>query len=373
MKLLLTYDLKKLMKNYKRDYKITEKENLIGIENISKQGRPHLVKLPSKLTISPEVAGLIVGEGYLGGRSFVFANSNEKAIDLVLDFLRQFKIPVRMYLEISTKNVSKKFIKNSQYFWENHLNIKLDRVRKREEFNNITKNGTIHLCLNGKIICEIIEKIINLSKRKAEKNKNVSTSYLKGIIAAEGNINVKGKTNCLYMVRISATKQEERNHYKRCLNSSGVNIYCKDMLSVSKEEAKEKKWKTTKGRAGCVIISRWENFVKVLELGLLDLNIEKREKFIKSFINNKFTKQFLDFKYFIDRKFSMKDAQNYFNLKGRYLNRVLTLYNQGYIKRKKLNKVKFEYMLTKEYLNLYNKIIQEARLFQITPSFNSQS
>lgn len=373
MKPLLTYNIKKLMKNYKRDYKIRERVNIIEMEKISKQGRPQLVKLPSKLTISPEVAGLIVGEGYLGGRSFVFANSNENAIDLVLDFLKQFKIPLRIYLEISTKNVSKDFIKKSQDFWENHLNIKLYRVRKREEFNNITKNGTIHLCLNGKIICEIIEKIINLSKRKVEKNKNLSINYLKGIIAAEGNINVKEKTSCLYMVRISATKQEERNHYKRCLNSSGVKIYCKDMLSVSKEEAKERKWKTTKGRAGCVIISRWENFVKILELGLLDLNVEKREKFIKSFINNKFTKQFLDFKYFINKKFSMKEAQNYFNLKGRYLNRVLTLYDQGYIERKNLNKVKFEYVLTKKYLNLYNRIMQEAKLFQITPSFNSQS
>jgi len=113
--------------------------------------------------------------------------------------------------------------------------------------------------------------------------------------------------------------------------------------------------------------------VKILELGLLDLNLEKREKFIKSFINNKFSKQFLDFKYFISRKFSMKEAQKYFDLKGRYLNRILTFYDKGYIERKKINKVKFEYMLTKKYVSLYNRIMQEAKLFQITPSFNSQS
>lgn len=361
------------MKNYKREYKITEKENLIEMEKSSKQGRPRLVKLPSKLTISPEVAGLIVGEGYLGGRYFVFANSNENAIDLVLNFLKQFKLPLRIYLEISTKNVSNEFIKKSQYFWENHLNIKLDRIREREEFNNITKNGTIHLCLNGKIICEIIEKIINLSKRKVEKNKNLSISYLKGIIAAEGNINIKEKTGCLYMVRISASKPEERRHYKRCLEKAGIKIFCEDMPTISPEEGIKRGWKTTGGRAGAVIISKWENFVKIFELNLLELHKDKEGKFMKYFVNNKFTKQFLDFKYFINRKFSMKEAQKYFNFKGRHVDRILTLYNQGYIKRKNMNKVKFEYMLTKKYINLYNKIMQKLKLFQITPSLNSQS
>ena len=69
----------------------------------------------------------------------------------------------------------------------------------------------------------------------------------------------------------------------------------------------------------------------------------------------------------------MKEAQKYFDLKGRYLNRILTFYDKGYIERKKINKVKFEYMLTKKYVSLYNRIMQEAKLFQITPSFNSQS
>lgn len=52
----------------------------------------------------------------------------------------------------------------------------------------------------------------------------------------------------------------------------------------------------------------------------------------------------------------MKDAQRYFNLKGRHLSRVFTLYNQGYLSRKKINQVKFIYKLTKKYANLYNKM-----------------
>ena len=164
----LNFNIKKIIQEIqstKEKYKIISKDNLLQVNKIylNKKGRSFYTNLPKEIRISPKVVGLIVGEGYLGGRSFVFANSNENAIDLVLNFLKQFKIPLRIYLEISTKNVSKNFIKKSQSFWESHLNIKLDRIREREEFNNITKNGTIHLCLNGKIICKLIEKIILLS------------------------------------------------------------------------------------------------------------------------------------------------------------------------------------------------------------------
>lgn len=220
------------------------------------------------------------------------------------------------------------------------------------------------MCLNGKIICNIINHLIKDAKKKIEKNKKLAIGYLKGILAAEGNINVKKSTNCLYMVRISASKKEEREHYKKCLKKVGINIFCKDMPTVSKEEAKERNWKTTKGRAGCVIISKWENFVKILMLNLLDINNEKRLKFIKYLMNNKFTKQFLDFKPLISKKFTMKEAQKYFKFEGRYLNRVLTLHKLGYIKKYEIKPNRFKYQLTKRYLELYKKINSETKILE---------
>ncbi len=256
----------------------------------------------------------------------------------------------------------KNFAKKSKKIWENKLNIKLAKVRERKEFNNITKNGTIHLCLNGKIICDIINEISTGTKNKIEKNKKLSINYLKGILAAEGNINIKSSTKCVYMVRISASKKEEREHYKRCLNKIGIQIFCKDMSTISKKEAKKRNWKTDKGRAGCVIISKWENFIKILKLNLLEINEEKREKFIKHFVNNKFTKQFLDFKPFLTKEFTMKEAQNLFRFKGRRLNRILTLEKAKYIKRKEIKKNRFTYYLTPKYLELYEKINSEIKL-----------
>lgn len=64
----------------------------------------------------------------------------------------------------------------------------------------------------------------------------------------------------------------------------------------------------------------------------------------------------MDFGYFLNKEFTMKEAQTYFNFKGRYLNRVLTLYKDGYLSRKKMNKKGFKYKLTDKYLFLYNKL-----------------
>ncbi len=157
-------------------------------------------------------------------------------------------------------------------------------------------------------------------------------------------------------------EKKKREHYKKCLEKAGLKIYCEDMPTVSKQEAKQRGWKTNKGRAGAVIISRWENFVKVFNLGLLDLSSDKKTKFLEHFVNNKFTKQFLDFRYFISKEFTMKQAQNHFGFSGRCVDRVLTLCKQGYISRRKTNQRDYVYKLTNKYINLYNKLRNELKL-----------
>ena len=359
MRTPLIFNTEGLIKNLNSPmefYEIKKSKNNLGITKKykNKRGKPFSVTLPKEIRISPETVGLIVGDGFTGDRHFVFANSNEKAIIEVLDFLGQFRLPIKMYLEISIKNESKNFKNQCKKFWENCFKTKINRIRLRKEFNNITRYGTIHLILSNSLLAKILKQMISLSKTKIEKNKQFSIDYLKGIIAAEGNINVKRTTNCVYMIRISASKEKERRHYKKCLKKAGLNIYCKDMPTISKSEAKQKGWKTDKGRAGAVIISRWENFIKVFDLGLLDLSDDKKAKFLRYFLNNKFTKQFLAFQHFLNKEFTMKEAQIFFGFSGKYVNRVLTLHKQGYLSRKKIDKI-FTCRLTNKYTDLYNK------------------
>lgn len=361
MKTILIFNTESLIKKIntiEEFYEINENKNLLEIEKKYKnhKGNNFSTKLPKEIKISPEAVGLIVGEGFIGNRRFVFANCNEKAIDIILEFLRQFNLQLNFYLEISVKNKNSKFIKECNNFWKHHLKFKINKIRLRKEFYNSGNNGTIHISLYNSLLAKILGQIIKISKKKIEKDKELARGYLKGVIAAEGNINIKKSTNCVYMVRISASKPEEREHYKRCLEKAGISIFCGDMPTVSPDEGIKRGWKTTKGRAGAVIISKWENFVKILELDLLKLYEEKQEKFNKYFLNNKFTKQFIDFKKFIGKEFTMKEAQNHFKFAGRHLNRVLTFYKKGYISRRRLDKHRLIYKLTENYLALYNKL-----------------
>jgi len=365
MRTYLNFSTKKLVSDFNSINEFytlfKNKDKLKIVKNYkNKKGRPFSIILPTYIKISPEVVGLIVGEGFIGKRHFVFANSNKNAINEVLKFLKQFNLPLRFYLEISVKNKSRNFVDKCILFWKNQFNIKFDRVRLRKEFCTIVKYGTLHVSLYNSLVAKLIKEIVNKSKKLMEKNKKFSINYLKGIIAAEGNINVKKSTKCIYMIRISASDPKEREHYKKCLKKAGIIICCKDMLTISKEEGIAKGWKTKHGRAGAVIISGWDNFIKIFLMGLLKLHEEKQKKFIKYFGNNKFTKQFLDFKYFLNKRFTMKEAQNYFGFKGRYLSRILTFYKKGYISRKRLNKNKFIYKLTPKYKKLFEKLKKEG-------------
>jgi hypothetical protein len=358
MKTCLAYNTKNLVRRLdcsKYFHEIKENKNELCVirryNNIKR--KPFVLKLPKQIKITPEAVGLIIGEGYFES-FFVFANSNKKAIREILKFLSQFRLNIINYLELSVKNMPQNFIQRSKQFWKKELDFPIQRIRLRKEFNNLTENGTLHLAIYNILFGGLIKKLINEARKKMEKNKKLAVGYLKGILAAEGNINVKKKTSCVYMIRISASKQEERDHYKKCLERAGIKIFCKDMPTVSKKEAIERGWKTTKGRAGAVIISKWDNFIKILELDLLGLSEDKKQKFMKYMLYNKFTKQFLDFGCFLGKEFTAKEAQKYFNFKGRHLNRMLTLLKKGYLSRRKINQVKFIYKLTKKYLKVYD-------------------
>ncbi len=323
----------------------------------------------SKIKIKPEVVGLIDAEGYIGDRVFIFANSNQRIIKEIINFLSQFNLELKTYLEISTKNINKNFIKKAKKCWEKSLKIKIKRVRERKEFKNTTKAGTLHIGIYNKEFSKQLSKVINQSKKKIEKNKQLTTGYLKGIIAGEGNINVKGTTTkCLYMVRISAKEQSERNYYKKLLKNIGINVYCKDMPTISKEEGIKIGWKTTRGRAGAVLISRWENFIKILLLDLLELHEDKKKSFAKHFVNNKFTKNFLSFEPFIKKEFTTKEAQTKFQLRGRHIDRLLTLYKKGYVTRREIHKKKHVYKLTPKYIKTYNLFKRELPITKLIKS-----
>lgn len=324
-------------------------------------GKPSSFNFPYKIKISPCVVGLIVGEGYIDERRFMFANSNETVIKRILEFLLQFGISPSFVLEVATKNMGNEFIDKSKEEWEKVVNKKILKIRIRKEFNNTTKKGTLHVNYYNSCFSKILNLIIEDVKNKVEFNKNLSIDYLKGILAAEGNINVKSTTtNCLYLVRISAKEKKEREHYKRCLEKIGIKIYCKDMPSLGKHDKRTKHWKTKKGRGGAVLINRWLNFYKIFSMDLLDIHEDKKQKFIKHFLCNKTTKMVLEFQGLPKKWFTIKEFKDVFKLKAKPNDRIKKMIFLGFIEKRKPNpkieRSKCFYRLTHSYFKFVNKL-----------------
>lgn len=322
-----------------------------------KKSRRSTFTFPTKVTIKPSTIGLIVGEGYVDKKRFVFANSNEMIIKQLINFFQKFGITPNYMLEISVKNVEKTFMKTALRKWQKITKNRINKTRIRKEFNNTTEKGTITLSYYNTCFSIILARIIKKTKKMVENDTKLAISYLKGILAAEGNVNIKKKTKCVYMVRISEKKKSEREHYKRCLRTTGIKIYCKDMPSVSKKEGVRRGWKTKHGRAGCVIISRWKNFVKILMNDLLELHREKEESFLNGFKQNLYTRLFLDFEQYINKEFTLKDMEKCFGLTNKPIQRADYMIQRAYLT-KDFRKEPYRYRLTEKYLLLYNKIKQ---------------
>lgn len=354
--------LKKFCKQNKQYIYIKENAKLI-MGKITKKHKSYWTKFifPKQIDITPCVVGLIIGEGYIDDRQFVFANSNERIIRIILEFLSQFKISSSFVLEVATKNVNINFVEKSKKEWEKVLNKKILRVRLRKEFKNTTQKGTVHIRFHNSCFAKILNTIIKDVKSKVESNKKLSSEYIKGVIAAEGNINVKSTTtNCLYLVRISAKKKEEREHYKRCLEKIGIKIYCKDMPTIDKNDGRAKHWKTKRGRGGAVLINRWQNFYKILSMDLLELHEDKKQKFIRHFLYNKTTKWLLEFRNLPKKWFTMKEFKDIFKLKANPRDRINKMLFLNFIEKRKLNpkseRSKCFYRLTDNYFKFINKL-----------------
>lgn len=322
---------------------------------------------PKKIRITPCVVGLIIGEGYIDNSQFAFANSNEKIIRSILKFLSQFNILPSFTLEIATKNVDEDFVMKAKREWEKVTNKKIKSIRIREEFVNTTQKGTLHIRYCNSCFAKVLDFIVKNVKAWTELNSDLAKEYIKGILAAEGNINVKlTTTNCLYMVRISAKKKEEREHYKKCLEKIGIKIYCKDMPTINKNSIKAKHWKTKKGRGGAVLINRWMNFYKILLMDLLEIHEDKKQKFIKHFLYNKTTKWLLEFKDLPKMWFTMRELKGIFKLKTKPRDRINKMLSLNLIE-KKMVKPKNKhprniYRLTKNYSEFVNKLFYDSPL-----------
>jgi hypothetical protein len=316
-------DVSKLL-DRKISLQIVNKKVKLRTASKIKKGKECVLVVPAQMIVRGGVLGLLKGEMLFSKNclsSFVFANSNPIAINLVLDLLKNLGIKpeyISTCLEICCQGIRniENLKENAINFWRKNTGISSQKLRKnirlRFEFKPDAIYGNLQLRVNNKLLRAILQVITNLGIKIAKKNKAFAIDFVRGLIAAEGNVNINPKTSDIRMVRISAKLKSDREDYKKILKCIGIKIYSKDMESVSKKKAKELGWKSN-GRGGAVIVTRFSNFVTLLDIGAFSFCPEKKNKFLSGFVMMKSTKNLLRFKK-LPAKFTLGEMRKTFNL-----------------------------------------------------------
>ncbi len=249
-------------------------KNYVGISYISGEGHAHFILVPSKIKKDNaffEGLGLQQGDGTqsLSDVHITFTNGCEDLVIHQIDWFKKLGIStwvLRFYPEIPNDKLSDFYqIKNKLI----SIGIKQLQFRKGKSKLSNTKNVLIQLVFHNKLFKLAYLYLLYNSRDIILKNKDWITSYLKGILASEGSVKVRKDSRLLSAIKISASSENTRNFYKNCLRSIGI-IPSKDELTKGSE---------------AVMITKLENYKKILEMDLLSLHPKKQERFINTLKN----------------------------------------------------------------------------------------
>ncbi len=247
-------------------------KNYIGISYVSGDYHAHFILVPSSIRADNfffEGLGLQQGDGTqsLPDVHVTFTNSCEDLIHHQIEWFRRLGISnevLRIYPEIPSfcdieEEVSK---------WRNVLNLsKINEYQFRNPKINDQnlKNSLVQILFHNKLFKVLYLHLLYNLRKEVPKDRNKAINYMKGIFASEGAVKLRAN-KILGGIKISASVDERRSFYKECLNSVGI--------KTSKDDK-------TKG-SEAVIITNFNNFKKIFELGLFELHPKKQEKFINA-------------------------------------------------------------------------------------------
>ncbi|MBR9692737.1 hypothetical protein GOV07_02275 [Candidatus Woesearchaeota archaeon] len=226
-----------------------------------------------------EALGLLQGEMSKTNRGpITFCNSRPELINLVLVwFLEEMKIPLdnwHWYIKLNIQepqnpDLKKVLTEELTEFWMRKSPIHYElRFPKTLSFIKNTQNeapknnGTLIIERRAPIFVQTLQKFVkDMTFSMPERSREEIIAYLRGIIAAEACVNYKLSSGHR-RVFITATNEDERAIFTRCLNKLGVETKdCKPIKDI--------------------VISRIENIHRLHELDLMSLNEEKHERFLQ--------------------------------------------------------------------------------------------
>lgn len=217
--------------------------------------------------------------------NIIFTNCTPNLINIIIDFFERLGI-ARVYWswsivfnyklkQIESTEETKRRETAALEFWLKKA--KIAEHRKRNKFilyagNNRTNNmdkdtnrlGTLVMCYSDLLLYQLILAL--LEKMKSLMMSEEVKHYLQGLFAGEASVALT-PTKSIDNVNVGAIRKDEQEFFANCLIALGI---------------------TSSSDKFAIRIHNRENLIKIYKYGLLSLNKERNEKFLKGFLNFKY-------------------------------------------------------------------------------------
>lgn len=223
-----------------------------------------------------EFLGLYQAEGYkklpkIGAR-LEFANSNPQIINIFMNCIENnFLIPKQKWLAYITYYNNDKQHETLVKYWNKKTNIPIKNFQKTRFFkgktNRATENGTLHVLILSTVLAEIMLGMLNCAEKLIQRNKILSSSFLRGILAGDSHVKLTKWKNIttLQIIEIATENEKETELYKKIL----------DKLSISYHDYSKKLRK--------INITHINNFDKLAKIDAFRLHPKKEKDFWKGY------------------------------------------------------------------------------------------
>jgi hypothetical protein len=238
-------------------------------------------------------------------KTFCFTNETPENIKYVIEWFEKYLNFSRkswLYeLSIDPRIMHEK--DSAKEFWSNSLKIPLNLIKVypkiSEHTNKPKKLGTMNLRTHGRTLKEIILRLLESVKNHVVKNRIAAGYFLSGVLAGDGYVvtTKKGSLNyigiCFDPNKVWDDNENELLLYTKCLEKIGilkadlriyVNRHYKTNQFVKKVSSYGIKINSHKGSSlgfgAALVIFKYRNFIKLLELDPFYPNLSNRAKFI---------------------------------------------------------------------------------------------
>jgi predicted transcriptional regulator len=212
-----------------------------------------------------EFIGLYVGDGKTTKneiRHAEFVSKDKELNFLVLSFFKNLGVRNEDFtFKINYSFGEEEKIKRE---WIDALRISPEKVRIKKSYRY--RFSTLRIQVNGTIFRLILDSLIKEVIDQVKQNAGLRRGFLRGVFAAEGTIAIRD--NYINYISISynpSTEMKQRDLYR--------DLFCiEDIKVVIKER---------KGNRGDIVISNWNNYLKLWQLGIFDICERKKERFLE--------------------------------------------------------------------------------------------